>query len=238
MFSSKTSLSRALAATVGLSIAPILSSCATRDTSGLDREVCTRRPSDTACCGFDCKGDYFEVLIPATAYEAERARVPILRWALHAFEPAPFITPDHPVIQELARKLTCGAKSPEEMAHQILSWVGRSIVYDELEARPLHDYARTPVETLAERRGDCDDVADLIISLCLAVGLPAMRGCYPPDHITCAIAGDFTGDYIEAHGRRYFIAEPKFGSQVSMVGDSGVDPLRMATIRHFFEPRR
>lgn len=46
-------------------------------------------------------------------------------------------------------------------------WIVQNIKYESL------DIPRYPIETLLEKKGDCDDQANLLIGLCRAVGIPA-----------------------------------------------------------------
>jgi transglutaminase-like putative cysteine protease len=60
---------------------------------------------------------------------------------------------------------------------KFIAWIHGNITYNSAEI------PRYPNETLSERRGDCDDQANLLITFCRIVGIPAYLqiGCiYPP----------------------------------------------------------
>jgi hypothetical protein len=88
---------------------------------------------------------------------------------------------------------------------------------------PYHDkqeyYVKMPIETLAEGRGNCADLAVLMHSLMITAGLDAMI-VFPTqgdslDHAMVGVHGDFNEDrtrtyfvYPDSNGRRYFLCQP------------------------------
>lgn len=93
------------------------SACATQhDTSHVPRDEVSRQLIDATCWGTDLEGRYYEVKIPVDQYRKYAGMQRSQRWVFHAFESAQFVTPNDPVIKELAEKLTRssqpGRKSP------------------------------------------------------------------------------------------------------------------------------
>ena len=71
-------------------------------------------------------------------------------------------------IQALARRLAADEASVLGMVNRLLDWFIENVSYSTL------DVPRYPNETLAAGRGDCDDQAILLITMCRALGIPAI----------------------------------------------------------------
>ena len=85
---------------------------------------------------------------------------------------------DVPVIYNLAYELAGNETRILSVLSDFIMWIVQNVRYESL------DVPRYPNETLLEKRGDCDDQANLLIALCRAVGIPAYLqiGCiYNPD---------------------------------------------------------
>ena len=72
-----------------------------------------------------------------------------------------------PEIKELALEIGKNESRVLGLLYEFVDWITRNIAY---ESSP---YPRYPNETLAEGSGDCDDQANLLITFCRAVGIPA-----------------------------------------------------------------
>ena len=84
---------------------------------------------------------------------------------------------DNPLIRDLAFSIAGNETRVLSILSDFVLWINQNIKYESL------DVPRYPNETLSERKGDCDDQANLLIELCRAVGIPAYLqiGCiYQP----------------------------------------------------------
>lgn len=147
--------------------------------------------------------------LPLSRYDHYRNRYPDLR---DQQEFAQFLTPEDPVIVELARALTLGANNKSEEAARLLNFV-RDVSYDKNELNSGQERVRFPVETLMERTGDCEDVSILYCSLLMARGIDCALLQYE-DHMAVGISGDFSGTHFEIGEKKFFFVEcgsPKKG---------------------------
>lgn len=80
---------------------------------------------------------------------------------------------DDPEIIDLARRLEGNETNVLSIVKTLIRWVKDNIRYS------TRDLPRYPNETLKEERGDCDDQANLLITLCRVLGIPAylQMGC-------------------------------------------------------------
>ncbi|MDG6220725.1 MAG: transglutaminase-like domain-containing protein [Candidatus Thermoplasmatota archaeon] len=80
------------------------------------------------------------------------------------------ITPDHPMIQDVARQLREGTGGNVYLImRNIYTWMRSEFTYEtDVQMDPKWAY-----ETLADKRGDCDDQSVLFVSLLRASGIPA-----------------------------------------------------------------
>lgn len=64
----------------------------------------------------------------------------------------------------------------DKQAYKIFKWVQKNITYtsDSVQYQTAEHWS-TPIETLATRRGDCEDGAILILCLCRIAGIPPER---------------------------------------------------------------
>ena len=85
---------------------------------------------------------------------------------------------DFQPLRELAFNLSYGKEKVLEIVASFVSWIHSNIRYES------YDMPRYPNETYLSRKGDCDDQANLFITLCRIVGIPAylQLGCiYVPE---------------------------------------------------------
>ena len=74
---------------------------------------------------------------------------------------------DDPVIYNTAYEIVGNETRVLSVLSDFIMWIVQNIKYESL------DVPRYPNETLLEKKGDCDDQANLLIGLCRAVGIPA-----------------------------------------------------------------
>ena len=74
---------------------------------------------------------------------------------------------DFQPLRELAFGLSSGKEKVLEIVASFISWIHSHIRYES------YDMPRYPNETYLSRKGDCDDQANLFITLCRIVGIPA-----------------------------------------------------------------
>lgn len=83
------------------------------------------------------------------------------------------------------------------------------------------DYWSTAIETLYIGQGDCEDYSILICACLAELGydccLIFMRG-----HMACGIAGDFSGEYVEYDGKKYYYVESTSNRAIGEMADFAV----------------
>ena len=115
-------------------------------------------------------------------------------------DPRKYITPNDPVIKDLARRF--------ETPVQAFKHVVRSIEY-RLERK---DVWRLPRETLRLGYGDCEDLSNLLTSILRAMGYPAKSVIYA----------------IRANGKTYYHVATKLGSVVYDPSTKEINPSWLA----------
>ncbi len=99
--------------------------------------------------------DWAKFMAPTGAFQRERVKV----------------TPE---IAKRAKNITAGKATDDQKVAAIYYWIERNIHYLSIKASLSSGWAGHPAsETLANGYGDCTDVANLMSSLCRAVGIDA-----------------------------------------------------------------
>ena len=112
-------------------------------------------------------------------------------------------------IEDILKQIVTDYDSNEEKAKKILDFV-QSIEH-KVDGR--YSYTKYPIETLFEESGDCEDLTVLFMSLSKAAKIDYIKTVFVPNstnktyHIAPAIAGDFSGEYIEYKNTKYYYAE-------------------------------
>ena len=70
-------------------------------------------------------------------------------------------------LRSLAQNLSRGKENVLEILSSFISWIHDNVEYE------TYELPRYPNETYSGRKGDCDDQANLLITLCRIVGIPA-----------------------------------------------------------------
>ncbi len=91
---------------------------------------------------------------------------------LQANETIRFIDPFDPEVLSIATTVLQNAQSDNSfvIAKALFSWLKQNIEYN---THPEEKAVRSATVTLENRKGDCDDLSFLYISLCRSVGIPA-----------------------------------------------------------------
>lgn len=159
------------------------------------------------------KGKYLELAFSANKYFAHRRRKQGngLQRVIDAS------TPHETFLYEILDSLKITPNDTvhfDENAQKILYFVN-SIPYHEKKEY----YVKMPIETLAEGRGNCADLAVLMHSLMITAGLDAMI-VFPTqgdslDHAMVGVNGDFNEDrtrtyfmYPDSNGKKYYLCQP------------------------------
>lgn len=86
-------------------------------------------------------------------------------------------------LSKIAQEIIGGEKKVLVILKRLISWIANNIHY------ATSDLPRYPNETFSQQMGDCDDQANLLITLCRAAGIPAFLqvGCiYIPWLYSCS----------------------------------------------------
>lgn len=114
--------------------------------------------------------------------------------------------PDHQFLNGFGKALLLEAHSRQlndwEQLQFIVSFV-QSLEY----VRESNEYPKYPIETLADKGGDCEDTAILLAALLHRMGYDALL-INPPGHMAVALAcKNCEGPAYERNGRRYYYIE-------------------------------
>lgn len=113
---------------------------------------------------------------------------------------------DHAFLGSFAKALTYEAKSKGLDEWQTINFVV-AFVQSLQYKREAGEYPKFPVETLADKGGDCEDSAILMAALLDRMGYDAVL-VNPPGHMAVALAcKNCQGSAFEKSGRKYFYIE-------------------------------
>jgi len=139
-----------------------------------------------------------------------------------------FIKINEPPIQELANQFKQKYKTNEATAQGILDFIHTNIKYDYSELKSENN-VRYPIETLFEKKGDCEDTAILGATLMKAAGLDVVLLLlkFPGRaHVAIGVKGDFSGIYYSHNGKKYFYAETTCAAPVGTIPENfGSEPM-------------
>jgi len=129
-----------------------------------------------------------------------------------------FVTSDDRVVQDVASKLKSFAEgenySQVDTINFILRFVQKNVIYaSDNSTKGQVEYWRYPVETLVDKKGDCEDSSVLFASIMDALGYDTALLFYVLEddigHLAVGIHidGDY-GEYVEDKGgKRYYYCE-------------------------------
>ena len=144
----------------------------------------------------------FSYRIPWKTYNfyQEKPRV-YHNYAVYTYEHA-----EHTFLDGFAKALTMEAKGKGMDEWQTINFVV-SFVQGLQYKKETGEYPKFPVETLADKGGDCEDTAILLAGLLERMGYDAVL-VNPPGHMAVALAcKNCKGSAFEQSGRRYFYIE-------------------------------
>jgi hypothetical protein len=144
----------------------------------------------------------FQYAFPWETYDfyASRPRT-FGNYAVYTYE-----NPQNQLLEDFVEGLRCLA---EEKGYDHNQTLGMVIAFvQNLEYQPeLGEYPKFPVETLAERGGDCEDTSILLASMLRLLGEKAVL-VNPPRHMAVALACDSCSGTEYLHeGKSYFYVE-------------------------------
>lgn len=151
---------------------------------------------------FEGKGYVMEYDIPWETYHfyQEKQRV-FHNYAVYAYE-----NPDYAFLPDFVDRLSCIAEEAGLNRDQTLRLVIAFV--QQLQYQPEKgEYPKFPIETLAERGGDCEDTSILLSAMLRLMGYSSVM-VNPPGHMAVAIAcDDCQGTAYNQDGRRYYYVE-------------------------------
>lgn len=114
------------------------------------------------------------------------------------------------IIQNMRELADAMSFDDSAVAREIASFVQQVITYEtDADSTGHEEYPRYPIETLYERRGDCEDTTILMAALLREWGYEVMF-LFIPNHAALAIrtTDDYSaGSYYEYNGHRYLYIE-------------------------------
>ncbi len=122
-----------------------------------------------------------------------------------------YTQPESRVVKEILNQLNIPSKNLEKDAQKIIDFTHKGFVY--LEERD--SYPKSPLETVVEGGGDCEDLAILSASLMKGAGMDVVYIALPgkkdvPNmrtHLMVGVNGNFKGKFVEKDNKKYYIAE-------------------------------
>lgn len=192
----------------------------TEDMLVVERDIgrADQRRDSYEISGTQSDGTKFELSIPSESYDRKRGLSSVLsrefHWDFSREGQLRHLCPDKDtdrskIVADLSRALL-GTKPDERNIANTLYWVQDWVKYDKIEQASRRDFARSSVETLVEKRGDCEDSAILFYELLMESGVDLLfvRVVFEKSaHILVAVPGEFEGSYIEVEQKRYYLAE-------------------------------
>ena len=124
-----------------------------------------------------------------------------------------YSTPEDSIIKKISMDIceNLEEKTNEKKAQALLDFVHKHVYLDD-----INNYIKTPVETIVEEKGDCEDLSVLGYSLMKSAGIDvvylyverkdSVKG-ENIGYVFLGINGNFYGTYTEHNGKKYFIAE-------------------------------
>jgi len=167
---------------------------------------------------FDNRNWKFSLDIPIKTYETyENSKVNRMPQGVSNEAMRSFVTYDELVVEEISQGLSSLVKNEEfssvDFVNYILRFVQTNIVYSsDEETKGSDEYWRFPVESLVEKKGDCEDSSVLFSSIMKSLGYDAALLFYVLDddlgHIAVGIhLDDFPGEYVSYGGKKYYYCE-------------------------------
>lgn len=114
------------------------------------------------------------------------------------------------IASELATFAQGKGYSDREIIEFVTSFVQHFEYIADEESKDQAQYTRYPVETLVEKRGDCEDTSILLASLLRALGLECVLLIFPedPGHVAVGVnSNELTGIYYPYKNARYYYIE-------------------------------
>lgn len=117
----------------------------------------------------------------------------------------------HPYLQKVARILKEDADqlgySGKELVAYLAAFVQQNVVYTKDPYNNGYDYPKYPIETLYEKKGDCEDSAILLVGLLKTFGFDAIL-IKLPSHIAVGVASEGWGtSYYNLENKKYAYIE-------------------------------
>ncbi len=114
---------------------------------------------------------------------------------------------DGELIEILNNNLHIPSGNKEKDAENIMGFVKKHVYMPD-----RYNHVKTPIETIAEGCGDCEDLSILAGSMLAAAGVDFAYLFVPAyedkmAHVLVGIAGDFEGEYFSHKGIKYYPAE-------------------------------
>lgn len=120
-----------------------------------------------------------------------------------------YVTYNDPSINIMAKDIADVAQILDEdcMYCTIINFV-QSMLYEfDIDYIGLDEYPKYPIETIVDKKGDCEDTSYLLAALYKALGIDAVLVLYPGHMATAVACDDCKGSFFELDGKRYYYIE-------------------------------
>lgn len=120
-----------------------------------------------------------------------------------------FATPNDPIIQTIAKDIMDVSISTGETCKTCIAidFVESMIYQYDIDFNKNTDYPKYAIETIIDKRGDCEDTSFLMASILRALNIDTVLLLYS-DHMAVGVWCDnCSGTYYPINGRKYFFLE-------------------------------
>jgi len=150
-----------------------------------------------------------------------------------------YTQPEDRVVKDVLKQLKIPGKSLEEDAQKILNFTQKGFVYIEEK----DSYPKSPLETIVEGGGDCEDLMLLTASLMKGAGMDIVYIALPGkinvpnmrSHLFLGVNGNFKGKFLERDDKKYYFAESTGSS--SLLSENKIGRWKIGEIYPSFEKR-
>lgn len=96
----------------------------------------------------------------------------------------------------------------EDQTYKVIIDFVQSMLYQyDIDYIGLDEYPKFPIETIVDKRGDCEDTSYLLAALYKALDVDAVLVLFPGHMATAVACDDCTGAYYDFKGENYFYVE-------------------------------
>ena len=118
-----------------------------------------------------------------------------------------FATYMDPTIQSIAEDINDYSKGSSCLHCAAIDFVESMIYQYDIDYNKNQEYPKYPIETIVDKRGDCEDTSFLMAAVLKALNVDSVLLIYS-DHVVVGVACDnCTGTYYNFRGKKFYFLE-------------------------------